>query len=213
MGRTGFIPKLTLYAAGIAISTAWIPCDNNRRRLEDIIAPPVLSAPSVENISDETSEADYEIIIGLHQLSMYVLKDGKMIREFPVAVGAFETPTPPGEYFIEAKVKDPDWHIPREKIRLFREYPKGIISSGDPKNPLRHYWIELREEDKPNKNVSFGIHGTNNPNSIPDWISLGCIRMTDEGIEYVAKNIPVGSKVSIRQNLPGQEVDYINLIK
>lgn len=201
MGRTGFIPKLALYAAGIAISIAWIPCDNSSKRLEDIIASPVLSAPYVENIRNETAEADYEIIIGLHQLSMYILKDGKMIREFPVAVGSFETPTPSGEYFIKAKVKDPEWHIPAKKRKTRIKYPAGIIPSDDPENPIRHYWIELRQIDKPKKEVSFGIHGTNNPDSIPDWVSMGCIRMTDEGIEYVANHIPIGSKVSIRERL------------
>lgn len=198
---------------GAALCTVLIPgLNGDDAALEDRIDSSLLPSSSVGE-QEEVPEGDYKLIIGLRQLKMHVYKGSKIMREFPVAVGAFETPTPIGEYFIHSKVKDPAWQFPERMLSLWKDYPSGEIPADDPRNPLKLYWIELKEVNNPRKEISFGIHGTKNPDSIPDWVSLGCIRMKDDGILYIAENVPLRSRVSIRRYLPGQEPNYANLIK
>lgn len=158
---------------------------------------------------DACDPEKYEILITLDQPKMYIFNQSSIIKTFDLAVGADmpDRKTPPGDYFIYSKTQNPGWYPPDnieniEKLR--KKYPEGYIIGDDKRNPIRLYWIELREVDNPEKKMdfSFGLHGTNNPNSIGKHISHGCIRMTDEGILYVAKKIPRGTIVRIRKEYP-----------
>ncbi|PIN85909.1 hypothetical protein COV19_07500 [Candidatus Woesearchaeota archaeon CG10_big_fil_rev_8_21_14_0_10_44_13] len=204
-----------VFAAGITAGILTLnSCkQSSGKSLEEMTDAPS-SMPAVHHQSSssgynsgEVVEGEYQIVVSLTRLKMYVLMNDSIVKEFPVTVGAFETPTPKGEYFIEGKVKDPEWHIPKKVRKHWKDYPSRKVPGSDPRNPIQHYWIELRGMDNPGKKVSFGIHGTNKPESIPDWASMGCIRMTDEGISYIVDKVPVGSRVSIRQNFL-QETDY-----
>ncbi|PIN85910.1 hypothetical protein COV19_07505 [Candidatus Woesearchaeota archaeon CG10_big_fil_rev_8_21_14_0_10_44_13] len=167
--------------------------------VSDAASTPETSAGTIPR--DERITDDYIIVVGLQQLTMYVFKGGANIRQFPVSVGASRTPTPPGEYFIKGKVRNPSWHFPKRRLDLLEDYPKGHVPSRDPRNPIRHYWIELRRVEKPDKNIPIGIHGTNMSKSIPGRNSQGCIRMNKEGIYYVAKNIPLYTRLDIIEDV------------
>ncbi|MGH2772375.1 MAG: L,D-transpeptidase [Actinomycetota bacterium] len=43
-----------------------------------------------------------------------------------------------------------------------------------------------------------GIHGNNNPSSLGRDVSSGCIRMSNPGIERLARELPLGVPVEIR---------------
>lgn len=202
-----------LLAAGIVGIAGLTSCrqSQNGKSLEEMANSPSYSQKqaSAAEKSEQKIEGEYRLIVSLHQPKMYIFMNDSMIKEFPIAVGDFDTQTPKGEYFIKDKVKDPEWKIPPKKLKeLKKDYPSGYIPAGDPKNPITLYWIELGEIRHPGKNVSFGIHGTNNPKSIPDWVSMGCIRMTDEGILYIANHVPIGSRVTIMENFVPGQADY-----
>ena len=64
----------------------------------------------------------------------------------------------------------------------------GSILWGQPGYPLgsEGYWIGLEGLDASTQNLSgYGIHGTNEPQTIGSESSLGCIRLDDEGIATV----------------------------
>jgi lipoprotein-anchoring transpeptidase ErfK/SrfK len=42
-----------------------------------------------------------------------------------------------------------------------------------------------------------GIHGTNNPGSIGQAVSHGCIRMSNPGISLLARTLPLGTPVFV----------------
>jgi lipoprotein-anchoring transpeptidase ErfK/SrfK len=61
-----------------------------------------------------------------------------------------------------------------------------VIAAGDPRNPLGDFWIGLAGIDgHAVGKVSYGIHGTIEPDSIGKEASMGCIRMRNEDVAIV----------------------------
>lgn len=100
------------------------------------------------------------------------------VRSYPVGLGA--NGTPHGVWLIARKDRDPAYYPPSS------DSIKKVIYPGDPDYPLGGYWIALEglEGDAIGKQ-SFGIHGTNKPESIGRAESLGCIRMRNEDVKIV----------------------------
>ncbi len=68
--------------------------------------------------------------------------------------------------------------------------PRHVIrwEDDDPEYPLgkKGYWISLEGLDENTRQLGgYGIHGTNDPDSIGKSYSLGCIRLLDDDIEFV----------------------------
>lgn len=68
--------------------------------------------------------------------------------------------------------------------------PRRVIrwEDNDPEYPFgkEGYWVSLEGLDENTKpRGGYGIHGTNEPDSIGKAYSLGCIRLVDEDIEFV----------------------------
>jgi len=104
------------------------------------------------------------------------------IRKYPVALGRTNYVTPEGKFKIKTKVVNPRW-----SGGGFAE----PVNGGDKKNPLGYRWMGLTIGNK-NK---YGIHGNNNPYSIGQNVSRGCIRMQNSDVaelyRMVEKNTPV----------------------
>lgn len=102
------------------------------------------------------------------------------IRMYPVASGrpGEDTETPLGRRKVVAMIENPEWVDPDDE-----EHP---VPSG-PENPLGYRWIGI--------GGNYGIHGTNNPNSIGNYASHGCVRMYEKDVEdlfaHIVKGIPV----------------------
>ena len=99
-----------------------------------------------------------------------------------VATGKSEELTPEGEFTIIVKAKDP-------------YYRKTDIQGGDPKNPLGNRWIGFNAENTDGR--TYGVHGTNNPNSIGNYVTQGCIRLSNENVEALYEKVPIGTKIWI----------------
>ena len=61
----------------------------------------------------------------------------------------------------------------------------------NPGGPFGVYWMGLSKRH-------YGIHGTNSPSSIGKLVSKGCIRMYNQDVLDVAKQVPLGTPVLIR---------------
>ena len=56
----------------------------------------------------------------------------------------------------------------------------------NPANPIGDRWIGLEGIDEATRHMSgYGIHGTNEPQSIGQQSSMGCIRMLAQDVEVV----------------------------
>lgn len=78
--------------------------------------------------------------------------------------------------------------------KMLSETPLGnyiiVNKQPNPGGPFGTMWMSLSKEH-------YGIHGTNNPNSIGHAVSRGCIRLHNKDVEELASMIPIGTQVII----------------
>ncbi|MEM9415273.1 MAG: L,D-transpeptidase [Planctomycetota bacterium] len=116
-----------------------------------------------------------------YRMDLYVEDpDGLRIYlcSYPVGLGEFDS-TPAGLWRIRprSKVVNPDWPNPRTGEYYDRD---------DPNIPIGEYWMGLEGmDDNTREAEKYGIHGTNDPDSIGQQESMGCVRMRDQHIEEV----------------------------
>ena len=61
----------------------------------------------------------------------------------------------------------------------------------NPGGPFGAMWLSLSK-------AGYGIHGTNNPASIGQAVSHGCVRMHNQDVLELARQIPNGTSVTIQ---------------
>jgi len=118
-------------------------------------------------------ETIYTIEIFPEKHKMLVKTQGYLIKTYPIAVGNPSTPTPVGEY--QVIYKGVNWGPSFGPRWLGLNVPWGY----------------------------YGIHGTNNPHSIGQHLSHGCIRMRNHDVIELFDMIPVGTKVTIYGHVLG----------
>jgi len=98
------------------------------------------------------------------------------VQSFPVGLGEGDS-TPLGRFVVrgDSRLKDPAWTNPRT----------GEHHDPGPGNPIGRYWIGMEGQGEYASLTGFGIHGTNEPASIGQQRSMGCIRLADEDIELL----------------------------
>lgn len=119
-----------------------------------------------------------EILVSIPDRKLAVLENGKIVRVFPVAVGARVSPSPTGNFRIVNRVSRPAYYHP------------GVVIPAGPDNPIGPRWLGLDLK-------GYGIHGTNEPRSIGKAASHGCIRLRNRDIEQFFALARVGDVVHI----------------
>lgn len=121
------------------------------------------------------------VVVSLPDRKLALLKNGQLVRTYRVAVGKPSTPSPTGEFKIVNRITNPTY------------YHKGQIIPAGKNNPVGTRWMGLSAK-------SYGIHGTNQPNSIGKAASTGCIRMSQRDLEELFTLVEVGDAVEIRSD-------------
>ena len=116
------------------------------------------------------------IVVSIPDRQLAVLEADRIVKVFPVAVGAPKSPSPAGVYKIMNSIQDPTW------------YTKGKIVPPGKCNPLGTRWMGLSLK-------GYGIHGTNRPASIGRNASHGCIRLRNRDVEALFSLMAVGDAV------------------
>ncbi|QDP40541.1 L,D-transpeptidase [Radiobacillus deserti] len=122
------------------------------------------------------------IIINKQSNQLAFVDNNQIEQIYPVATGATNSLTPEGLHTVLIKAVDP-------------YYRKKNIPGGDQNNPLGSRWIGFDAEDTDGR--TYGIHGTNRPDSIGKNVSAGCIRMQNKSVEQLFAKVPIGTKVLI----------------
>ncbi len=91
-----------------------------------------------------------------------------VLREYPVTIGKPGTPTPNGSYQVELRVNEPV-----SSTRLFGTRALSFAFG------------------------EYAIHGTNDPASVGESISNGCVRMTNEDVEELFALAPLGTTIEV----------------
>ena len=95
-----------------------------------------------------------------------VTRGSEVIKEYDVAVGKPQYPTPRGAFSIRKIVWNPKWVPPDSKWAA----GKSPAAPGSPRNPMKLVKIFFQEPD-------YYIHGTGDVESLGDAASHGCLRM------------------------------------
>jgi len=122
------------------------------------------------------------VIVNKANNKLALIKDEKVVKILPIATGRSNELTPEGTFTIIVKAKDP-------------YYRKKNIPGGDPRNPLGSRWIGFDANGTDGR--TFGVHGTNAPSSIGQYISNGCVRMHNKDVEWLYEQVPLNSKIVI----------------
>ena len=148
------------------------------------------SASSAVPSQPVVSNKKVRILVDLseHRLAVYG-ENGQVERVFPVASGAWGTPTDTGVKVVYDRVADPSpiaW-------ALWPESRGGAFGT----RMMDLSWYN------PETGASWGsgeeLHGTYVRNSIGSNASHGCVRMQNEDVEWIYQNVSVGDIVVIQQ--------------
>jgi hypothetical protein len=120
-----------------------------------------------------------QIIVSIPDRQLALIEEGRVLKIYPVAVGADVSPSPEGEFTVMSRLENPGYYKP------------GTVIAPGKSNPLGTRWMGLNKK-------GYGIHGTNLPDSIGKAASHGCIRMRQQDLEELFALVRVGDKVQLR---------------
>jgi hypothetical protein len=115
------------------------------------------------------SHTPYKLVVDRRRHRMVLLRNNRIAKRFRIAVGAELTPTPKGRYYVTDLIRSTD--------PFYGPYAFGLSA-------------QTREQ--------VGIHGTNQPDSIGQDVSRGCIRVHNGVIKRLARLVPIGAPVVIK---------------
>jgi len=202
MRRT--IPALASAMAGLLLASApalslSVDIIDLETRVPAVASAPAAPAPIRESVQPQQSpiprqvvswngpEAPGSIVISTQERRLYfVMGDGKAMR-YGVGVGrpGFEWA---GAKTITNKREWPDWTPPPEMLRRRPDLPRHMV--GGPDNPLGARAMYLGSS-------LYRIHGSNEPDTIGQAVSSGCIRMTNDDVMDLYTRVKVGTNVTV----------------
>ncbi|MDO8729915.1 MAG: L,D-transpeptidase family protein, partial [Candidatus Omnitrophota bacterium] len=123
----------------------------------------------------KVNQARFNVLVDKSQ-NLLTLKSGEEVTKVYRCSTGTRGITPTGTYKIINRMVDPVW--------------KGIVAPGDPENPLGTRWLGF---DLP----QYGIHGTNEPETIGQPVTKGCVRLVNSDVEELYTLLPEGTAVTI----------------
>jgi lipoprotein-anchoring transpeptidase ErfK/SrfK len=127
------------------------------------------------------AEAKERVLVDLSARRLIRVREGRRVARLPVAVGRIATPTPPGRYFVWAKVATDRPSGP------YGSYILGLSGFSESIEP----WTEWPGQPR------LAIHGTDDPDDAGHAVSNGCIRVLN-GFLRALRGVPMGTPVIIR---------------
>ncbi|HVT78015.1 MAG TPA: L,D-transpeptidase [Acidimicrobiales bacterium] len=123
----------------------------------------------------------YKIVVELAAHRVIVSDHGKVFLDTPAGIGKAETQTPVGLYYTKELLQPPNPNT------VYGHYVYGLSGFS---NVIFHF---------EGGDGVIGIHGTNDPSGLGKDVSHGCIRISNDAIDMLAKKLPLGVPVEIRQ--------------
>ncbi len=127
------------------------------------------------------------IVIDTPNKFLYLVEGGGKARRYGIGVGrpGFEWA---GAKSITRKAEWPDWRPPPEMLKRRPDLPRYM--AGGPENPMGARGLYLGSS-------LYRIHGTNEPHTIGQAVSSGCIRMRNEDVTDLYDRVRVGTRVIV----------------
>ncbi|MCZ8181893.1 MAG: L,D-transpeptidase [Beijerinckiaceae bacterium] len=196
---TRFLPLTLAVAlgAGMALASPAARAEGNPVQVASVMNPkhlepyrasapvrPVIPPTVVEY---QTSHVPGTIVVNSAERRLYlVLENGKAIR-YAVGVGrpGFGWT---GSHTVSMKQEWPDWRPPAAMLKRRPDLPTHMKGGED--NPLGARALYLGSS-------IYRIHGSNEPESIGEAVSSGCIRMLNEDVTDLYNRVRVGTRVVV----------------
>jgi lipoprotein-anchoring transpeptidase ErfK/SrfK len=138
-------------------------------------------------VNYDGSEKPGTVIINTNERLLYLVQeDGRAVR-YGIGVGRPGF-TWAGVRQISRKREWPDWTPPPEMLKRRPDLPRHM--EGGPENPLGARAMYLGSS-------LYRIHGSNEPWTIGQAVSSGCIRMRNEDVIDLYDKVKVGTKVVV----------------
>ena len=141
------------------------------------------TAPSTSNVKIDTSTAR-QLLVMREQRVVQLVEYGRVVAEYPVAVGKPGWETPPGTFQVEQMQQNPAWQHPIT----------GMVVPAGRDNPMGTRWIGFLSTSS----GMVGFHGTNNAESVGQASSHGCLRLKNHHIEALFPKVTIGTTVIVR---------------
>jgi lipoprotein-anchoring transpeptidase ErfK/SrfK len=127
------------------------------------------------------------VVIDTNQKFLFLVEGDGRARRYGIGVGrpGFEWS---GVKSITRKAEWPDWRPPEEMLKRRPDLPRYM--AGGPENPMGARGLYLGSS-------LYRIHGTNEPHTIGQAVSSGCIRMRNEDVTDLYERVRVGTKVIV----------------
>jgi lipoprotein-anchoring transpeptidase ErfK/SrfK len=127
------------------------------------------------------------LIIDTPSKYLYLVQPGGRAIRYGIGVGrpGFEWA---GRKSVTMKKEWPDWRPPKEMLERRPDLPTYM--EGGPDNPLGARALYLGSS-------LYRIHGTNEPHTIGQSVSSGCIRMLNRDVIDLYRRVPVGAQVVV----------------
>lgn len=144
---------------------------------------------NVLNVDGQQPQGDYVVV----DKSEGVLKvydgepgsdDGKLVAAFPVTMGSKEYPLPIGRWKATTYAYLPPFQYQPDLLQNAKSDKELRLPPG-PNGPVGVAWLDLTKEH-------YGIHGTNEPQTIGRAESSGCIRMTNWDVVRLSRMLKPG---------------------
>jgi lipoprotein-anchoring transpeptidase ErfK/SrfK len=140
-----------------------------------------------QTVSYEGNEPAGTIIINTRERFLYLIEGHGQALRYGIGVGrpGFSWA---GVHHITNKREWPDWRPPDDMLRRRPDLPHFM--AGGPNNPLGARAMYLGS-------TLYRIHGSNEPWTIGQAVSSGCIRMRNEDVVDLYGRVTVGTKVVV----------------
>lgn len=131
---------------------------------------------SARAVMPEEALAPNRLEVDLSERKLYVYSGGELMNTFPVGIGEEGHETPTGDLTIDRIIWNPDWVPPEAEWAE----DKTRKAPGHPDNPMRGAKLFFEYPD-------YYIHGTDEPATVGEPASKGCLRMNVVDVNNLAE--------------------------
>ncbi len=181
--RAGLIAGLILSSASAALALPSFFSSSSNGDADRPLASPIPR----ETVAYDGPYAPGTIVISTGERRLYFVLPGRQALKYGVGVGRPGF-TWAGMTHIANKREWPDWTPPAQMLRRRPDLPRHMEGGID--NPLGARAMYLA-------GTLYRIHGSNEPDTIGQAVSSGCIRMTNDDVVDLYGRASVGARVIV----------------
>jgi len=140
--------------------------------------------------SESAAAAKMSVKVDVKTKMLGVFEGDKIVAAYPVTVGSAQTALPIGDWKVRGVAKLPTFRYDEQMLKRGERSKNFHMLPPGPNNPVGVVWIALNKR-------GIGIHGTDEPNTIGQATSHGCIRLANWDIVRLAERVKAGVPVSV----------------